>query len=63
MAGSRHLYTQYVTEVDFSNEEWLALAESSFAKDWDNELDATYDLWRELYVDEIAASEHASDAD
>lgn len=28
---------------------WLKLAESSFAKDWDNESDAVYDNWRELY--------------
>ena len=28
---------------------WLKLAESSFAKDWDNESDAIYDNWKELY--------------
>jgi excisionase family DNA binding protein len=28
---------------------WLKLAESSFAKDWDNEQDAIYDNWKELY--------------
>ena len=28
---------------------WLHLAESSFNKDWDNEADAIYDNWKELY--------------
>lgn len=30
-------------------EAWARLAESAFAKDWDNELDAAYDDWRERY--------------
>lgn len=28
---------------------WARLAEPTFAKDWDNELDAVYDDWRALY--------------
>jgi hypothetical protein len=32
-----------------AREAWLRLAESSFARDWDNDLDAIYDNWRELY--------------
>lgn len=31
------------------NDPWAARSESSFAEDWDNELDAVYDNWRELY--------------
>jgi hypothetical protein len=29
--------------------DWAAVAEQSFAKDWDNEDDAIYDNWREHY--------------
>jgi excisionase family DNA binding protein len=40
-------------EARFGHEQeedgWLKLAESSFAKDWDNEQDAIYDNWKELY--------------
>ena len=28
---------------------WTKLSEASFAIDWDNEKDAVYDNWRELY--------------
>ncbi len=28
---------------------WTKLSEASFAIDWDNEKDAAYDNWRELY--------------
>lgn len=28
---------------------WLWLAERAFAPDWDNEQDAVYDNWKELY--------------
>ena len=28
---------------------WTKLSEVSFARDWDNEKDAVYDNWRELY--------------
>jgi excisionase family DNA binding protein len=28
---------------------WTALSEDTFAHDWDNEKDAVYDRWRELY--------------
>lgn len=30
-------------------EAWARLSEASFAKDWDNEKDAVYDNWRDLY--------------
>jgi len=36
-------------ESPAAKEAWLRLAETSFASDWDNELDAIYDNWRELY--------------
>jgi hypothetical protein len=29
--------------------EWGALTTSGFASDWDNEKDAVYDNWKELY--------------
>jgi hypothetical protein len=32
-----------------ANEVWLHLTEGSFTSDWDNELDAIYDNWRDLY--------------
>jgi hypothetical protein len=28
---------------------WTKLSEASFARDWDNEKDAIYDYWRDLY--------------
>ena len=28
---------------------WTKLSETSYARDWDNEKDAAYDNWRELY--------------
>lgn len=28
---------------------WARLSEETFARDWDNERDAVYDNWRELY--------------
>ena len=31
------------------DEPWTALSGPGFAKDWDNEVDAVYDKWRELY--------------
>ena len=31
------------------SEAWARLAESTFAKDWNNELDAAYNDWRERY--------------
>ena len=30
-------------------EAWARLSEASFAEDWDNEKDAVYDNWREIY--------------
>lgn len=35
--------------VDGAETLWTALAEDSFAKDWDNPQDAAYDNWREIY--------------
>jgi len=29
--------------------EWFDVSTVSFAKDWDNEKDAVYDRWKELY--------------
>jgi hypothetical protein len=28
---------------------WTRLSEAAFAEDWDNEKDAVYDNWREIY--------------
>ena len=28
---------------------WTKLSEATFAEDWDNEKDAVYDNWREIY--------------
>jgi hypothetical protein len=28
---------------------WTRLSEASFAREWDNDKDAVYDNWRELY--------------
>lgn len=28
---------------------WVKLSEASFARDWDNEMDAVYDNWRKHY--------------
>jgi len=28
---------------------WMRLSEASFARDWDNENDAAYDDWKNLY--------------
>ena len=39
---------QLLVEKDYSNA-WTKLSEASFARDWDNEKDAAYDNWRELY--------------
>ena len=30
-------------------ETWRALSQDAFARDWDNEKDAVYDRWRQLY--------------
>ena len=40
-----------ISPLEDENEQraWLKLADSSFVKDWDNEKDAIYDNWRELY--------------
>ncbi|HEY7467686.1 MAG TPA: helix-turn-helix domain-containing protein [Dehalococcoidia bacterium] len=37
------------TPADEGETAWAALAEDSFARDWDNPLDAAYDNWREIY--------------
>ena len=36
-------------EAFVQERDWAAVAEQSFAKDWDNEDDAIYDNWREHY--------------
>jgi len=36
-------------ESPVARDAWVRLAESAFSRDWDNELDAIYDNWRELY--------------
>ena len=43
--------TIVVGDIDESLENywWIKLSEASFARDWDNELDAVYDNWREIY--------------
>jgi excisionase family DNA binding protein len=42
---------QHLSEAreDFALRAWAHLSESTFAKDWDNEDDAIYDNWREIY--------------
>ena len=32
-----------------SEDAWTRLSEASFARDWDNEKDAAYDNWRDIY--------------
>ncbi|MBI5787453.1 MAG: hypothetical protein HZA78_01165 [Candidatus Schekmanbacteria bacterium] len=39
---------QIVTEK-MKEKEWAILAIASFAEDWENEKDAVYDNWKELY--------------
>jgi len=43
---SRREARQHAQELE---REWGALITSGFASDWDNEKDAVYDNWRELY--------------
>ena len=38
-----------VTKLSESKENFRAVAEGSFAKDWDNEKDAIYDCWKVAY--------------
>ena len=38
---------QFIKEEE--DKEWSKLAIGSFAKDWDNDKDAIYDNWKELY--------------
>lgn len=40
---------QLIQEEKQKEEDWTKLAISSFTEDWDNEKDAVYDDWRELY--------------
>jgi hypothetical protein len=40
---------QFIKEEKGVDEEWSKLAIDSFAEDWDNEKDAIYDNWKELY--------------
>ena len=34
---------------ELTPDDWAGLSERSFARDWDNERDAAYDNWREIY--------------
>ncbi len=43
---SRREARQHVQELE---KDWGALITSGFANDWDNEKDAVYDNWKELY--------------
>lgn len=36
-------------DSQFDRQAWSALSEESLARIWDNDLDAAYDNWRELY--------------
>ncbi len=45
----RDLQDLSVAREDVGLGAWARLTESSFAKDWDNEDDAIYDNWREIY--------------
>jgi len=40
---------QLIKEEEEKDKEWGKLAMTSFAKDWENEKDAIYDNWKELY--------------
>lgn len=35
--------------VTINRDDWSELAEQGFARDWDNDSDAVYDNWKELY--------------
>ena len=38
-----------ILEEDIPTDCWTLLSEEVFARDWDNDDDAIYDNWRELY--------------
>jgi hypothetical protein len=38
-----------ILDVDLERREWSSVSEASLLRVWDNELDATYDNWEELY--------------
>jgi len=40
---------QAAHEAEAQEKDWAASASASFAKDWDNDEDAIYDNWQELY--------------
>jgi hypothetical protein len=40
---------QAAMEALAQERDWVAAAETSFVKDWDNDDDAIYDNWREHY--------------
>jgi hypothetical protein len=41
--------SQATIEASAEEQEWSAVAVTSFAKDWDNEQDTIYDDWKERY--------------
>lgn len=47
-ASSKNLVTTIIEE-DISITYWTLLSEESFSRNWDNEDDAIYDNWREIY--------------
>ncbi len=45
----RKFDTKMLREEKMKEKEWPMLAITSFAEDWENEKDAVYDNWKELY--------------
>lgn len=43
------LDTMSQAEAPRESDGWARLSEESFARDWENDLDAAYDKWREHY--------------
>ncbi|MBE7445479.1 MAG: antitoxin family protein [Planctomycetia bacterium] len=46
---SETLTKEFLYEEEQRDREWGNLAMSSFASDWNNEKDAIYDNWKDLY--------------
>jgi len=46
---ARTLLDSFLSAEGLEDSSWNALGIASFQKDWDNEEDAIYDNWRELY--------------
>ena len=45
----RHVAAQVQAANTQAEHDWSALSVAAFAEDWDNDKDAIYDNWRELY--------------